>query len=196
MALVKTTKIGPPRHSRGQGVIEAIVALPVFLVLVCLTFQIFFLAIARVQLQYAAFYAARAGIVHDGDIRIMEDTASRILAVSPALSSFRRGSLKVSLTDPEAPEDYQSNPRPNTQSNPRSDPRSDPSKKLEPNRILTVHLTWEYPLIVPLANRLLGKPNALGLLAPVSTVPLHASWTMGMPDNPHRSGRAGTSNDR
>jgi hypothetical protein len=192
MALVKTTKIGPPRHSRGQGVIEAIVALPVFLVLVCLTFQIFFLAIARVQLQYAAFYAARAGIVHDGDIRIMEDTASRILAVSPALSSFRRGSLKVSLTYPEAPEDYQSNSRPNTQSN----PRSDSSKKLEPNRILTVHLTWEYPLILPLANRLLGKPNALGFLAPVSTVPLQASWTMGMQDKPHRSGRAGTSNDR
>jgi hypothetical protein len=183
MALVKTTKIGPPRHSRGQGVIEAIVALPVFLVLVCLTFQIFFLAIARVQLQYAAFYAARAGIVHDGDIRIMEDTASRILAISPSLSSFRRGSLKVSLTDPEAPEDYQSNSR------------SDSSEKLEPNRPLTVHLTWEYPLIVPLANRLLGKPNALGLLATVSTVPLRASWTMAKQDTPlKKTGRAGASN--
>jgi hypothetical protein len=133
-----------------------------------LTFQIFFLAIARVQLQYAAFYAARAGAVHGGDIQIMEDTASRILAVSPSLSSFRPGSLKVNVTDPGVQEIS----------------RSNTSDNFETGMPLTVHLTWEYPLILPLANRLFGKSNSIGLTIPVSTVQLQASWTMEMLGRP------------
>jgi hypothetical protein len=170
MALVKTNTAGPPRptSTRGQGVIEAIVALPVFLVITCLTFQIFFLAVARVQLQYAVFYAARAGIVHGGDLKIMKDAAHSILAVSPSLSSFRPGSLKIDID------------KPTTSINPHSNSEEAPSL----NKPLTVHLTWDYPLTIPIASRLLGKPGDIGINTPISSVPLHASWTMIMQDNP------------
>ena len=164
MAPVQTRQTGPTLSTRGQGVIEALVALPVFLVLICLTFQIFFIAIAKVQLQYAAFYAARAGSVHGGDIQVMEKTASRILAVSPGLSSFQPGALKVKTTG--------------TARQKKSVPPT--SEEPAPSGPLTVELTWEYPLILPLANRLLGRANGIGLLQPVSTIPLQASWTTEM----------------
>ncbi|MDF1535000.1 MAG: pilus assembly protein [bacterium] len=164
MAFVKTEESGPPRNARGQGVIEAIVALPVFLVLVCLIFQLFFLAIARVQLQYAAFYAARSGVVHDGDIRVMEKTASRILAASPGLSPFRPGSLLIELIDG------------NDQETDRQRPQGGPA----PNTHLGIRVTWNYPLIVPLASRLFGRSSGTGPYRSGPTIPLHASWTMEM----------------
>lgn len=175
MAPVKTRQSGLALDARGQGVVEAIVALPVFLVLICLTFQIFFLAIAKIQLQYAAFYAVRAGAVHGGDIQVMEKTASRILAVSPGLSSFRPGALKITTSDTATQKAHAQPPR----------------ERNVPSGLLSAELTWEYPLIIPVANRFLGRKNGTGLLQPVSTIPLHASWTMEMQKPPRKGKKSG-----
>lgn len=51
----------------GQAVIEAAIVLPLCLVLILCTIQIAQLQQARVLLEYAAFNAARAGVVHDGE---------------------------------------------------------------------------------------------------------------------------------
>jgi len=55
------------RGESGQAVVEAAVVLPLCIVLILCAIQITQLQRARVLLEYAAFNAARAGVVHDGD---------------------------------------------------------------------------------------------------------------------------------
>ncbi len=162
MAFVKTGKPGPPQHTRGQGVVEAMVALPVFLVLACLIFQLFFLAIARIQLQYATFYAARAGAVHGGDINVMEKTARRILAVSPGFSPLIPNSLRIEIIESEMSAA--------TSKSPKADRAADPFP-------LSIQVQWDYPLTIPLASSLVTNLHKAGTFSPGLTIPLQASWT-------------------
>jgi hypothetical protein len=171
MAFVKIEKSGPPRHTRGQGVVEAMVALPVFLVLACLVFQIFFLAIARTQLQYAAFYAARAGAVHGGDIRVMEKTARRILAASPGFSPLTPNSLQIEIIDGETSAAASQSPK--------ADHVAGPSP-------LSIRVHWDYPLTIPLASSLIANFHKAGTFSPRLTIPLQASWTMTRHSQPEK----------
>jgi hypothetical protein len=55
------------RDESGQAIVEAALVLPLCVVFILCTIQITQLQRARVLVEYAAFNAARAGIVHDGD---------------------------------------------------------------------------------------------------------------------------------
>jgi hypothetical protein len=162
MALAKTLNSGPPLNQRGQGAVEAILALPVFLAFVCLVFQLFFLGLAQIQLQYAAFYAARVGAVHGSDLNEMKRAVTRILGRSSGLLTMSRDHLEIEIIDSQE----KSGDRTETSEPPAATP-------------LKVRVHWHYPLIIPLADKFLDKNNLL----PVSgrpSVHLQASWAMTM----------------
>ena len=162
MALAKTHNSGPPLNQRGQGAVEAILALPVFLILVCLVFQLFFLGIAQIQLQYAAFYAARVGAVHGADQNEMKRAVTRILGRSPGLLSMPRDHIEIEIIDSQ-------------------EKRGERAGGSEPPAAgpLKVRVHWHYPLIVPFADAFLHK-NTLFPVPGRPSVHLQASWTMTM----------------
>jgi hypothetical protein len=162
MALAKTLNSGPPLNQRGQGAVEAILALPVFLVFVCLIFQLFFLGMAQIQLQYAAFYAARVGAVHGADQNEMKRTVTKILGQSQELLSLPRDHIEIEIMD------FQEKRGEGTGGS--KPPATAPLK---------VRVHWHYPLFIPLADTFLNK----NILLPDSGRPslhLQASWTMTM----------------
>ena len=55
------------RGESGQALVETALVLPLFIAFILCAIQITQLQQARVLLEYAAFNAARAGVVHDGD---------------------------------------------------------------------------------------------------------------------------------
>lgn len=65
----------------GQAVVEAVIILPAMIFLLLCTIQLTQVQQARVMVEYAAFSAARAGIVMNADVNSMHDAAS--LAVLP-----------------------------------------------------------------------------------------------------------------
>jgi hypothetical protein len=97
--------VRPLWHSRtmggesGQAVVEAAIVLPLCLVLILCTIQIAQLQQARVLLEYAAFNAARAGVVHDGENEA-EGTAGPMhdAAALSLLPSFGRTDGFAALT--------------------------------------------------------------------------------------------------
>jgi len=163
MAIAKTINSGPPLNQRGQGAVEAILALPVFLTLVCLVFQLFFLGIAQIQLQYAAFYAARVGAVHGADLNRMKQTVTSILARSPGLLSISRDQFEIEIID--ALENEREN--------------SGPSVEQPADIPLMVRVHWHYPLTIPIADAFSRKNNKFSILGRPS-VHLKASWAMTM----------------
>ncbi len=162
MARAKTINSGPPHHQRGQGAVEAMLALPVFLVLVCLVFQLFFLGLAQIQLQYAAFYAARVGVVHNADQSEMKRAVKRILGRSPGLLSMSRDHFEIEIIDSQ-------------------EKHSEKAGASEPSAAgpLKVRVHWHYPLIVPLADTFPHRNN-LFPVADRPSVHLQASWAMTM----------------
>lgn len=162
MARAKTINSGPPHHQRGQGAVEAMLALPVFLTLVCIVFQLFFLGLAQIQLQYAAFYAARVGAVHNADPGEMKRAATRILGRSPGLLSMSRDHIEIEIIDSR-------------------DKRSERAGTSEPPAAapLKVRVHWHYPLTVPLADALFRR-GARSMLSGKPSVHLQASWAMTM----------------
>jgi len=162
MARAKTINSGPPHHQRGQGAVEAILALPVFLALVCLVFQLFFLGLAQIQLQYAAFYAARVGTVHGADLNEMKQAVTRILDRSPGLLSRSRDHIEIEIIDSQ-------------------EKHSEKTGTAEPSAAapLKVRVHWHYPLIVPLADALSPR-SARSMFSGRPSVHLQASWAMTM----------------
>jgi len=161
MAHKKNLNSRPPLKQRGQGAVEAMLALPVFLTLVCIIFQLFFLGIAQVQLRYAAFYAARVGAVKGGDPKEMKQVITTILGRFPGVLPCSPDHLKIEILDSREDRDE------------RDD--SLPSVK----ETLKVRVHWHYPLIVPLADTF----HFRNILFPVPgrpTVHLQASWAMTM----------------
>ena len=162
MALTMTLNFGQPLNQRGQGAIEAIVALPVFLTFVCLVFQLFFLGIAQIQLQYAAFYTARAGAVNGADEIEMKRTVKRILGTSQGLMSLPEGSVEVEVL-----------------SIGREERTFNETKLCAHDQPLMVRVHWHHPLIVPFADRLMHQKSKLMLLGR-PTIHLKASWATAM----------------
>jgi hypothetical protein len=58
---------GVLRSEEGQAVVEAAIVLPAVVLLILMTLQLAMLQQARLLADYAAFAAARTGIVHNGD---------------------------------------------------------------------------------------------------------------------------------
>ena len=159
MASMKTLFSRPP-HPRGQGAVEAIVTLPVFLILVWILFQIFFLGLAQVQLRYAAFCAARVGAVRDGDIKEMKAVAGKVLSGTPGAMLFSAGSYRVEELD-------LSNKK-------NGGDKNDPEVPFE---FLRIRVHWDYPLFLPFLDTLWAKVTPERFPGKTPKVPLHASWT-------------------
>lgn len=70
-------------HDSGQAVVEAAIALPAMTFLILTIIQLTALQHARIMTDYAAFCAARAGIVFNGDAKAMEQAA--MVALSPTI---------------------------------------------------------------------------------------------------------------
>ncbi len=162
MAIVKTLNSRPPLKQRGQGAVEAMLALPVFLIFVCVVFQLFFLGMAQMQLHYAAFYAARVGAVNASDMVEMRRTVKRILAGSPGLGSLPDRSFEVEILGTGENDEEISGASP------------EPVAKA-----LKVRVHWRYPLIMPLAD-IIPRQSSLFPIPGRPSVHLQASWAMPM----------------
>lgn len=160
MASSQTKTVGSPRHRRGQGTVEAIVALPVFLLLICILFQLFLLAIAQVQLRYAAFCAARVGAVRNADIKEMNDAVGKILSGTTGLMPASPGLYRVEKLDLFSEKDEKTAQGPE-----------------QLHELLKVRVHWDYPLSVPLVNTLWASIYKDRSLHKESTFPLQATWT-------------------
>jgi hypothetical protein len=73
----------PPARESGQAAVEAALTVPMMVFLVLGIIQLTMLHHARLMTEYAAYRAARAGIVDGGACTFMEDSA--VLAVLPTL---------------------------------------------------------------------------------------------------------------
>src|SRR4051812_25888352 len=70
------------RGESGQAIVEAALVLPAMLFLILCAIQLAQMQQARLLAEYAAFNAARAGIVHSGDPQVMHDAA--LISVVPS----------------------------------------------------------------------------------------------------------------
>lgn len=59
----------------GQALVESVIVLPLMLFVFLSLFQLMLIAHGRVMLEYAAFNATRAGVVHNGDRATMRNAA-------------------------------------------------------------------------------------------------------------------------
>jgi hypothetical protein len=149
------------RHPRegGQGVVEAIIALPAFLLLSAVVLQVALLGVDQIVLQYATFCAARAGVVREGDPGTMKSAASRILRTVPGCRLLPGPDFSLEFPPEPEPENRPAGARP-----------------LQRELPLRVRITWRCPLIVPVAGPLLGGWRGEGSwLRPA--FPLQASWS-------------------
>ena len=161
MARTKTSCSWQFRNQRGQGVVEAILALPVFLTLICIIFQIFFLGIAQIQLQYAAFYAARVGAVRGWDFEEMKRTAAAILCQVPGAPLFSPDQIEIERINPD---------------------QKNNNKKFSQEDLETpikIRVQWEYPLNVPLVDIFIPKGRILSAMGRPH-LRLQSSWAMKM----------------
>lgn len=69
------------RRQTGQALVEAVLVFPVLIFLVLGALQVMLIEHGRIMTEYAAYAAARAGIVHDADASVMRSAA--LLTVLP-----------------------------------------------------------------------------------------------------------------
>jgi hypothetical protein len=160
VALLKTINSGMPFKQRGQGVAEAMITLPAFLILLCIICQLFLLGIAKARLQYAAFYAARVGAVNSKSKKLMKQAVDRILNSGLVSTSALNASIKVEIIDPDSKDGNESD-------------------SLSPTDLksLRVRIHWHYPLTIPLADVLIPGTNVSPLTGKRS-IHLQASWML------------------
>jgi hypothetical protein len=114
------------------------------------------------QLQYAAFYAARSGAVSGADEAVMKRTVKRILGTSQGLVSLPEGSVEVEILSAGHEEKNFIETQPRAYEQP-----------------LMVRVHWHHPLIVPFADKLMHQKSKLLLLGR-PTIHLKASWATAM----------------
>lgn len=76
------------RESRGNAVVEAAIVLPLWILLLLCTVQLALLGRARLLAEYAAYRAARAGILGNGDPERMQRAAIHALRSTACPSRF------------------------------------------------------------------------------------------------------------
>jgi hypothetical protein len=131
-----TQGIARPRE-KGQGAVESMLALPVFLLLSCLLIQSALLGVNQVLLQYAAYSAARVGAVRDGDERLMRLAAFRVLRLAPGCGGFPGPDFSLEIL-------------------PATEGREAAVPSPPVPLLLRVRIAWRSPLPVPLAGPLLA----------------------------------------
>lgn len=165
------------RHETGAALAETAITIMTFLIIILGIIQISLVLNAKLLVNYAAYCAARAGIVHNGEQAQMENAAA--LALSPlfippgganlagvaqgygrAQLELLKGNLpfmgmRVEILSPGPErfrEDYKKRFFPELQ---RYGETTTDEKFLDDN-LLVVQVTYYYPLRIPLINNLLS----------------------------------------
>jgi TadE-like protein len=195
------------RGESGQAVVEAAIVLPAFLCLLLCTIQLTQLQQARLVLEYAAFNAARVGIVHDVESGAMREAA--VLSILPSWG--RTDSWEALLRTLVA---FETSKRPGLETmrirvlEPHKDAFAKYGAHLAGHEIdfddaraadatlLSIEVRYLYELRVPFANKLLHSlwllrrtPEDAAAIAGTARagrylVPLEAFATMRMQSNP------------
>lgn len=97
MALRTNTQRHNRPSERGQGAVEALITLPVFLVLSAVLLQTALLCMGQILLHYAVFCAARTGAVTGGSLSEMTDAAGAILFPASGVALPGDHSFKVDV---------------------------------------------------------------------------------------------------
>lgn len=198
------------RNQSGQAITEFLVIFFVLLLTVMLILQIALIIHARSFVRYAAYSAARTGIVHQGDKNKMEEAAVRALipvlwkglptddlAIEMAyiFASLEGTNTDVNILAPRA-EDFS------------GDTISFVDSGNRDKTLLTVEVTHRYLLIVPLADVMVSTVSCASVPPPASPdveytftkvlgkaldcgmerrIPLTATYTMRMQSDPDRT---------
>jgi hypothetical protein len=160
------------RGEDGQAVVEAAIVLPAMVFLLLLALQLTQLQQARVLAEYAAFAAARAGIVMDGDPARMKQAATlavlsgsgpsdrlsaiartllRFQAEDAVLRPFGLEQVRVYVHNPVAPDFARWGRHLAGQEIDFDDVRPGATEAT----LLSLQIRWLYELKVPFANRMI-----------------------------------------
>jgi len=145
----------------GQGAIEALVVLPVLLLTATLMIQVALIGMGKIMLQYSAFSAARTGEVNDFNLDEMTKTAERILASVPGTLSSGTAVCKVTIATVKSDDEREHGPG--------------DVKRVLP---IQVRVAWDFPLIVPLAGKILQKNPLKRSVTGYRKIKLTASWNI------------------
>jgi hypothetical protein len=147
---------------KGQALAETAIVIMTFLILVLGIIQLSMVMNAKMMTNYAAYCAARAGTLYNGNPSMMNDAAATALIpcfawnthtlfsgwVSANYAAMAGINLKVEILSP-GPERFASNYRE------RFFPTLDRGFQTEPERrmnLLRVKVTYRFPLTIPLIN--------------------------------------------
>lgn len=148
MAFRTKTHGGYRPSENGQGAVEALITLPVFLVLSVILLQTALLCMGQILLHYAAFCTVRTGVVTNGELSEMMAAARAVLSPASRASSSGEQPFNVEI--------------------------------LTRDELLQVRVTWDYPLVVPFAAKILNGISTSTSSDNESTIPLSASWALPM----------------
>ena len=157
------------RDETGAALTETAITIMVFLMIILGIIQVTLVINAKLMVNYAAYHAARAGIVHNGRQEEMDKAAAAALAplfsgapnyaslalgYGQARGAVAIGLVQVEILSPSAAR-FSSNydkrffPELNRYGEPPSD------RALLDDNLLIVKVTYYYPLKIPLINQIL-----------------------------------------
>ena len=177
MVNTKTIVEYHPSYSGGQGAVEAIVALPALLLLFSVLFQLFFIGMGQILLQYAVFCAARAGAVRGGDLDEMRAAADRILRVFPGNILAGRDSFELEILQTQADSE---------------DRRSGNNATPIATDLLQLRISWDFPLTVPIVGQVIAGSRPVPRRGRKPSLSLSSSWSIPLqilPENLNNEGR-------
>jgi hypothetical protein len=145
----------------GQGTLETILALPVLLTLITAILQIALISMAQILLQYAAYSAARTGLVRNFDLKEMKTAAGRILVALPGVTSFGGYSFDIQVAILES-----------------EDSSSTTSKTATDPELMQIIVNVDFPLVVPLAGKIFSRNPLQRTITGYPVIELAASWNI------------------
>jgi len=145
----------------GQGAVETILALPVLLTFITAILQIALIGMAQILLQYAAYSAARTGLVQNFDLKEMKAAVGRILVTLPGITSFSGHSFDIQIAILES-----------------EDSSSTKGKTAKKPELIQIIVNWDFPMIVPLAGKIFSRNPFKRTITGYPTVELTASWNI------------------
>ncbi len=149
------------RHAGGQTLVEFTIALPVLIWLALAIIQMALLAHARATVEYAAFCAARAAVVH-GDQPDRSRRAASIACMSLATTPPRGTDPLQELRGPRSPASNPADIRDLLQRYRDSYMRTDVRLHTDMRGDITAEVTHAFQLTVPVAGRAAARVLSRG----------------------------------
>lgn len=154
-------------NETGAAIAETAITIMTFLLVILGIMQVTLVINAKFLVNYAAYCAARAGIVHNGDLKEMKRAAAMALtpffASSKSLSSLGFGylqaltspALRVEILSP-APERFTDKYKKRFFPTLQRYGEVENDKTWLDENLLAVKVTYAYPLQIPLINQILS----------------------------------------